>query len=847
MPVDLLLRPHCDLHMALAGTPPLTLRVLRRQDSATPGVYTLTPVPVAECVYEFMAPHNDPGHRFDNLPTVDAAGVVTAAHPGVYLFQIRRNTEYIVGRLQVHDQLVSWWFGNDSITTAVDGTIAHAQPSIYARFSDDQVGGVPIGTDLVGDITGHGYVQLASADTAKVVVTADGRLRGVAETAPTATVNVTGTFTGQPPQTLPVRVVDYAKHRRDLVPIQAPNMDRIPDAHNIVFISEGFTAADSGLFDQIVTRAVKDIFDQPRHQPYAMLEGSFNIFKAFVPSQQRRLTCGFRVTDTDAGAGRGAPIPYNSAVSENTGVYTPRELVSIVGLPKRGENRPDLKAVWGAQGLKGFEAARVDDPLISAWKAQQPVGILHAQDTFFGMLLGQRWADRTSDVSDPAVARPATDTPADAATKAFVARVYEFYSTFSTRIMTPDPRRHPPELQAGNFTNPRNAIVSYLKGLDYFYLPNTPIGAVWDPDDTRFKPSRGLVALISYDGIIGGTNLNNNTLTALTMSRSERLGFDYENPPADKHRMRRKSGEIDPDYQDITDTVAHEFGHSFNLQDEYEFSGNDDPDFASATDILGDNTTRLGVIRFGAAPARDIDPAKVKWLALPRARMSARLTAPSQLVGNTLQVTIEKRYAPKWVQARDQNPPPEVHLRNFGVGPQGQQLPLATGPGQFLTGLKVTAVDPAQGLITLTGPQLPPAGSPFAAGSALFIPLKDEQGRIVTVVERKVLDHLTATHKVLNSDPDTTKRNRDADHPVSISNFKPPCKSSKLIGVYEGAVQWAGGNYRPAGNCKMRTQADSDQGGEFCFVCKWLIVNRVDPGYLSIISGMFYPEAKKNG
>lgn len=847
MVFDLMLRPHCDLHMALAGTPPLTMQVFRRADSATtPGTYTLTPVPHAECVFEFMAPHNDPGHRFDNLPTVDAAGVVTATHPGVYLFQVRRQTEYIVGRLQVHNQFVGWWFGNDSITTAED-SIAHAQPSIYAKFSDDLVGGVPVGTDLIGDITGHGYVQLTSPDPGKVAVTPEGRLRGVTET--TTPVNITGTFPGQPPRQLPVRVVDYTRRRRDLFPVQAPDLARFQEMHNIVFVSEGFTEADRGVFDEIVTKAVDEIFNDKRHEPYAMLEGSFNIFKAFVPSQQHTLTTGFRVTDGDAGIGPKAPIPFNTQTSDDPNIYTLEELVAIVGLPKRGENRPNLKAVWGAQGLTNFRPEKVDDKLIEAWKAHQSVGILHAQDTFFGMHLGRRWADRSSGFSDPAkpmVTRPATDAPGDPM-KNFVARVYEFYTTFPTRIMTPDPRRHPPELQASaGFTNPGNAIVAYLKGLDYAFAPFHAVGPVWEPDDTRFKPSRGLVALITHDGVIDGTNLNNNTLTALTMARHSRLSFAYADPN-DKREMRRQPpAKIEPDFQDITDTIAHEFGHSFNLLDEYEDFGEDDPDAGSTVDLGGDNVTRLGVVRFGAAPSRDIDPSKVKWFSLLRMRVSARLTAPSQQTGTAIKVTIDKRYMAKWVEARAESA--EVHLRNFKVGPQGQQLPLATGFDQYLTGLRITDLDVAQGTITLTGLVLPPAGAPpFATGSALFVPLRDDQGQLVTVVEKKVLDHLATTHKVLNVDPDISKRNKEPDHPVSISGFKAPCKSSKLIGIYEGADRRAGGNYRPAGNCKMRTQADTDQGGEFCFVCKWLIVNRVDPHYHAILSGMFYPEAKKNG
>jgi hypothetical protein len=46
----------------------------------------------------------------------------------------------------------------------------------------------------------------------------------------------------------------------------------------------------------------------------------------------------------------------------------------------------------------------------------------------------------------------------------------------------------------------------------------------------------------------------------------------------------------------------------------------------------------------------------------------------------------------------------------------------------------------------------------------------------------------------------------------------------------------------------MRKASDEGTGdGEFCHVCKYLIVNRVDPGLHAILDRNYYPAAKKNG
>lgn len=116
------------------------------------------------------------------------------------------------------------------------------------------------------------------------------------------------------------------------------------------------------------------------------------------------------------------------------------------------------------------------------------------------------------------------------------------------------------------------------------------------------------------------------------------------------------------------------------------------------------------------------------------------------------------------------------------------------------------------------------------------------------VVEKKVLDKLKSTNLPLNRDTDTSKINKEADDPIDITDFKPPCKSYKLVGIYEGGGTYTGMVYRPSGLCKMRKSSDAGTGdGEFCHVCKYLIVNRVDPGLLAILDGKHYPGAKKGG
>jgi hypothetical protein len=647
--LDLRVLPHLDLHMAISpGSPTLKLDVIRISESNA-GATTFT-VDSARAInpkikdkFDFFAPHNAKGKRLDNLPTV-TNGVVSATTPGVYLFQVTvaaANNDRIgsiVGRLQVHNKIEDWWFGNDSITTALDPAIGHSQPTIYAKFSDDQTG-----ADLIGDITGHNYVQLTSTDPSKVVV-GSGRLRGVTEMATTVTLN--GTFLSRT-RSLEVRVVDYAKVRRELRPVRFSDLAHADQKSNLVFIAEGFRQEDEGAFLEIVRYAKQELFEKLRHQPYGLLEKSFYVFEIFSPSQQQTLTCGFRVTDTRGPFNvTGIPIPTTRVFEgAGQGTYSLVELIERVGLPKQGEDR-NLKNVWPQQNLRDFQLSKVDDKLIEAWKAHRSAGILQASDTMFGMIIGRRWADRSRvpPVGEPAAAIPAKDEDSDTALPAFIDRLYDFYRVPATVEVTLDPRRHPPELYANqHVTNPNNTIIKYLAGLQYFRAPNYPIGRTWIPDDTKSTLSRGLVAVVVNDSLIGGTSINNGSMTATTVNRKGNILFTVTGAGL----MRRdqpptpNAGNLATlvNFDHFVDTVAHELAHNYSLGDEYEDRGSsvDPPGATDLGDLDFDNVSRIGFLRLGVAPASTLDRC-VKGKTLPQPNRMRMSCATLRVLATTARV-----------------------------------------------------------------------------------------------------------------------------------------------------------------------------------------------------------------
>src|SRR2546421_8521055 len=155
--------------------------------------------------------------------------------------------------------------------------------------------------------------------------------------------------------------------------------------------------------------------------------------------------------------------------------------------------------------------------------------------------------------------------------------MYEWFDPrpFEIQSLTPDPRRHPPELYVLSNQNFGSSIMKYLASLQIAAAPHQNMGQEWapDPNPNNFKKSRGLVALIVNDEMIGGTNFDDQTITAETIAQNQTLGptgFLYVNT-GDEHILRRSTSDpIKEDAGRLIDTVANEFGHSFGLGDEYE-------------------------------------------------------------------------------------------------------------------------------------------------------------------------------------------------------------------------------------------------------------------------------------
>ena len=877
----ILLEPSCDVHLVAGGTFPedrraVPYRVLRGVWNPTEGRHDLTALTTDVHFDAFAFGVEDVSSILViEPPDAQGRGRFVPRAPGTVLVQVRYldpgrpdKFEFLIARIRVHGQMDGWWFGHEladladpdsPAATSVfkDAALAHTQPTVLALFDQR---GLPTG-GVVGDITGHGYVRLTSEDEAICAVdsTYAGRLRGVEVGATRVTGELPLPFDDVPAQQpLAVRVIDL--HRAPDSALEPVKVDLAADPRskaNLVFLAEGFTddAADRQRFDEVVQRVKAELFSKPRHEPFRLLAGRFNVWSRYEPSRHRGITIGPELHDDAIAPGTSmiSMIPQTPATEKLS--HRVEELIGRVGLPDPDERRTlaELRAAWNQVGsvprLVGYFDPDVSDQTIEAWKRLRSLGVPVALDTTYGLHLRVRLGDRLSveDSREVMRARPPGG-PADGSLwTLFVRQLHTWFTFTHARTMSCDPRRYAPEYCRAA---PR-LLVKYVSRLsDARQGSSFPaVGQLWDPkttvepsDRARHMSSAGLICII--------VNANQTAGNAeLGLSVFVSLGSDGHFPNAAQLPGRRRllfQGAEAPytvDQATVTDTVAHELGHShFQLGDEYEeriaLGGSETYD-----NLTGDVVKDDGDLNF----PRAIDTDRIKWARLHRMVKADTVVRPTEIeeveepgTGRRIIVTLAPGRATRWQKALEAGEP--VYLRRLNMD-HGRQLPIA--PGDLYEGLTIEMI-PDDRTLVLFAPQGAQPVS-FPPGSVVYIPKLDpDTGFPVGLVSKRVLEYMRTTSyneadpsfprgvslsenfavgRPSESDPPQDGR----DVPPSIPGYVAPCQPHRVIGLYEGGDHVTRGAYRPAGACKMRGHDDGGSEGEFCFVCKYLQVNRVDP------------------
>jgi hypothetical protein len=269
----------------------------------------------------------------------------------------------------------------------------------------------------------------------------------------------------------------------------------------------------------------------------------------------------------------------------------------------------------------------------------------------------------------------------------------------------------------------------------------------------------------------------------------------------------------------LVDTMAHELAHSLplgNLGDEYEGTAAA-PTTPEALAFVDDapNTQVLAQALTGAA----IDPLLLKWN-WERVEAAVHVEALSGS-GTQLAITTIDEDMTRW--------PSDTVGRVGFLRPK--DLRSASAPrGRDLT---IRSVDIGANVIHV---DLPASGSAaalitlFSTGSTFVLPRVDASNNPVPIVHPDTIAAMATGPFAQSTHAAGGACRINADQSPPVLSVGPFWNQMQTIGAYESAAQFNCGAIRPAGECKMRKTATerTDVPVDFCFVCKYAIVEAVD-------------------
>jgi hypothetical protein len=294
-------------------------------------------------------------------------------------------------------------------------------------------------------------------------------------------------------------------------------------------------------------------------------------------------------------------------------------------------------------------------------------------------------------------------------------------------------------------------------------------------------------------------------------------------------------------------TTAHELAHSWGIGDEYgEFSTAAPPDvIAGMADFANLQPRSELLVQVDPAPApKVLMDTDIKWGKWPRIDAAGVLVQPPTVEDGLVRVRVDLG-----------------HLRPFAVT---NKVRLRTRPlvrSKTSRAYRISRIDLGTSEMWLApiGPlPIEPDITSYAATSIVLRPVLgpdgagnvDDQTFISSDVRAfiQLNGNPTNAHPVAgpgvpppNDLPNRPCRNVELLVPTPATNFttstapRPPKFSAYTIGVYENGGRYFCGIYRPTGICLMcrqtfqNTANKSQQAYEFCLVCRYAMVDAVDP------------------
>ncbi|HXU05067.1 MAG TPA: hypothetical protein VN903_29100 [Polyangia bacterium] len=641
--------------------------------------------------------------------------------------------------------------------------------------------------------------------------------------------------------------------------IDGDGFNRLDEVTNVLILPDGFRDQDEKIFDEFVRRLVGAFRSDRSADPYRrfLQNRSINFFSSFIPSREFGCSVFFEMAPVVEGA------LYNTlpnSVRPPVSAKGIEHLVYIVGLPVPADQNltiNDAITRWGKMFGDAFTATVPvsvlqpgPDPtkqpgLFALWKnlAGRTLAVEH--DTAFGIGVGER---------------PNASTGTDLGSIGF----NRFRATMA------DMRQH----------LSTTAIVKDSFGTQIPALWKTP-----EPTDTGLTGKDETHVIILAAGVpqVGTTHEDSVSIVGLGVAIRPVFTRDFVPPPSsppDGWRIvdvdpREPTAEV---FKPLQGVVLHELSHTLFLDDEY--GGSDDPpsrEVLFQTQISGNIVLDSTVRGPDPVPGQPFDMTKTMWGAVPRIRAAGVLTQTPEKMGSQYRITLRRGHADAFKNL-GLNPGDLLLLRArpllraiFILTHPDPHHPLAIPP-DFTIGvspaLAFQGFDSSGGSddallvtvaggATLSGAFNVPGPVPFC-NPVLLAPRVGADGKALTILSPAVAAHIAAVTSPTSRKPgvacvsidsigtierDITEDPPDPARSMPASVINAVTFLSKVVGLYDKGATVDCGVYHPTGYCAMRNSSHTFlqktspfirvfRGGgtrEFCYVCRYLLIDAVDP------------------
>jgi hypothetical protein len=300
-------------------------------------------------------------------------------------------------------------------------------------------------------------------------------------------------------------------------------------------------------------------------------------------------------------------------------------------------------------------------------------------------------------------------------------------------------------------------------------------------------------------------------------------------------------------------TLAHELAHALFCGDEYATTQAVAPATALA-DL--DTFWNLQSATEVNDPTTPLDVNRIRWL-WPQVTAAGIMNSPLNRIGtsNTFSVQMLSAHADGFaVNDMVRFRPADLLTRS------GPSVILQFTPPQSL--FKVGARDNNDKntlLLTIVSPSADvfASNNPSAQGMILYVPVLDASNADTMIIHPTILNFLKGGPLTRKSGACTPTAGSSGDPQIPVrlpTGLQRPRDKGDIIGLYDGGRGYRCGIFHGAGHCIMRRSSWIDDRGKvggkihvtrFCHVCRYLIVDRIDPRRHAEIQKSFtFPEFK---